>query len=247
MKKVYGLSKGKKGSHIGFLLSFTVFIGFLIFLYTILSPSLETNEEEQFAVENLKIGLIEKASVNFTSVTIKIDANYDPEENCILIAHPDGTDGTDCVVENITGELLKYEHLPEVVRLKWKDPGRERLFKIHYAEGELKNKNHSQNPCASPTPNDQYFIEMIKTNKYVFVDKISQIIEEYESNYSDLKQELEVPNNNEFGFSFKFSNDSIIKTQEKNVSTDVYVKEIPIAYLEINGTINTGFINIKVW
>ena len=53
------MQKKKGGTHVGFILSFVIFVTFLIFLYSMLIEPTKTNQDKQYLLENLRINLIE--------------------------------------------------------------------------------------------------------------------------------------------------------------------------------------------
>ncbi|MBA7696918.1 hypothetical protein ES703_105572 [subsurface metagenome] len=93
----------------------------------------------------------------------------------------------------------------------------------------------------------EYIVGLIRTDEYIFETKIIDLRDEYETSYENLKNELNIPIGSEFGFSFTYSNKTIIGTSEKNVSTSVYAEEIPIQYIDREASTSSGFINIRVW
>lgn len=62
----------KKGSHVGMMLSFVIFITFIVFLYSILQPLLTMRQNKEFALESLKIELVNEigAGTNYTRTSI---------------------------------------------------------------------------------------------------------------------------------------------------------------------------------
>ena len=44
----------KKGSHVGLVLSFVIFVVFLIFMYPLVGPALETKGDKQYLLEPLE-------------------------------------------------------------------------------------------------------------------------------------------------------------------------------------------------
>ena len=73
------------------------------------------------------------------------------------------------------------------------------------------------------------------------------MINEYETNYSELKSELKIPLGSEFGFSLIYNNGTRIGTEEKELSISIYAREIPVQYVDREANINSGFLNIQVW
>ena len=93
----------------------------------------------------------------------------------------------------------------------------------------------------------QYTIGLVRTDQYIFETKVNNLINEYETDYDNLKDDLNIPPGSEFGFSLIYSNQTRIGTEEKEISTNIYSQEIPVQYVDGQANINSGFINILVW
>ena len=68
--------KSKKGSHIGFVISFIVFITFAIFTYLVVQPAFKANESKKDFLSVLNNEISSEALSNLTSSSIKIDETY---------------------------------------------------------------------------------------------------------------------------------------------------------------------------
>jgi hypothetical protein len=54
--------------------------------------------------------------------------------------------------------------------------------------------------------------------------------------------------NNDFSLSFVDSEKNVInETEQRDITTNIYSREIPVQYFDELANINSGFINIKVW
>ena len=49
----------KKGSHVGVVVSFVIFVTFLVFLYTIVQPATVREKDRQYLLDYLTLNLIE--------------------------------------------------------------------------------------------------------------------------------------------------------------------------------------------
>ena len=234
--------KSKKGSHIEVVLSFIIFIGFLIFLYPILiEPAINIKKDNQYLLDNLEIKLIENISSDLTILSINIDNNS--SQNCIRLNNliSDSEINSRIVVKNNPEETqtsYALENDLEIVRNSVEDV----FFKIYYSEEFKELDNTGENPC-NP---ENYTVGLVRTNEYVFETKIISLIEEYESNYEKLKERLELPSKNEFDFSFVYNNKTTIGII-KEISTNVYAEEIPVQYVNKDGNILLGNIIIRIW
>ena len=94
-------------------------------------------------------------------------------------------------------------------------------------------------------------IGFINNETYAFETKINELINEYgefgSENYEVLKEELKVPSRNDFGFSFIDNEETETIVGDKEVTTSVYARKIPIYYVDDNANVLLGFINIRVW
>ncbi len=58
----------KRGSHVGMMISFVIFITFLVFLYSILQPVIKTRQDKELVLDSLKTELLNMLNET-TSVT----------------------------------------------------------------------------------------------------------------------------------------------------------------------------------
>lgn len=239
----------KRGSHVGMILSLVIFVTFLIFLYTTLEPIIKVQKDKQALLDYLKVELTERFSSNLTTASIGI--NKTAPQTCIIL--DDFVKDTEMslkliVKDDLTGQILKanvsqtgndlfiIKQETDVFFKVYDSPKFEELEKVMEIQG-----------CKLLENEKDYTIGLIRTNKYLFESNIINLIDEYNSRYIDLKEELKIPLGSGFGFSFIYSNGTIIKTEEKNVSTNVYAQETPIRYVDDQANINSGFISIKTW
>lgn len=230
--------KTKRGSHVGTVLSFVIFVTFLVFLYSVIEPAIKTQGDKQFLLDYLETKLTEKCSANLIRVTITNSSNptgYD----CLKV---DNTElevlGLDSIVKDENNNFINSNSLNGFLKIAWTG---ETFFKVYYSEESFKDFPTSNNNCADS------IIESVRTKEYIFETKVIKLKEEYESDYENLKDELKIPDGSEFSFSFTYSNGTIIGIGEKEVSTSVYAKKIPIQYIDEEANVLLGFITIKVW
>ena len=65
--------KNKKGSHVGIIFSFIIFVSFLIFLILMIEPSINTQKSKQHIIELLKNELIKNVSSELVAYSIDIE------------------------------------------------------------------------------------------------------------------------------------------------------------------------------
>ena len=240
----------KRGSHVGVVLSFVIFVTFIIFLYSITEPAMRMQRDKESLLDYLKIELIKRFSANLTSVAVM--TNKTVKESCVELV-------------NLTEEVEVDSHLIikdekgdiSLAKISGNDLFIDRViyeselvfFKIYNSEEFEALDEGAMEGCKELKRDEKgYIIGLVRTDEYIFEKKIIDLINEYETNYDNLKtNELKIPSGSEFGFSLIYSNETRIGTEEKNISTNIYAREIPIQYVDEEANINSGFINIKVW
>ena len=75
------LPENCKGSHVGMILSFVIFVGFLFFVFTILQPKLNFSGNKQDFLDYLELELIKNVSANFSIANININEASNPNFN----------------------------------------------------------------------------------------------------------------------------------------------------------------------
>jgi len=240
----------KRGSHVGMVLSFVIFVTFLIFLYSILEPATKTQKDKQALLDYLKIELIERFSADLTSATVSTRGGQENKYKCLEINYSildiEDPQNISLVIYNETRGPVSFKFEGDYLIIDKFGDGQQ-FFKIYYSEEPL-NNSAGASVCEGIIKSDEWAtVGLIRTDEYIFETKIIDLINEYETSYGNLKNELNIPIGSEFGFSFTYTNKTVIGTSEKNVSTSVYAEEIPIQYIDREASVNSGFINIRVW
>ena len=234
----------KRGSHVGVVLSFIIFISFLLFLYPLLiKPVVEANKENQYLLDGLKTKLTEEVSAELTISSVEVDTSTN--KNCIELRNfISATEiNSNIIVKNQDGKVQQGSVSGNSLRIN-RENDNDVFFKVSYSE-EFKEVNDQISNCKTIQENN-YEIGLVRTEKYVFETKIINLTKEYEINYESLKTILGLPSGNEFDFSFIYNNKTSIGIK-KEVSTSIYAKEIPVQYVNKKGDILLGNINIRIW
>lgn len=241
--------KDKRSSHVGMIISFVVFVTFIVFLYSIVRPAINTGQDKKTIADYLVVKIIENVSANFTSTSVEIDSNKNPNKDCVQLQ------GflvlSEIPLQTIVQNELRVSQNAFTNSLG--DLGIERtdsnnLFFRVYSSPEFQSLEDEGSPdsCGS-VQDDDYSIGIIKTEKFPFKNNLDYLIEHYDADYEKIKDNLKIPPGTEFGFGFVQSNGAKIEVGDIPSSIDVYAAEIPIQYIDSNVNIQSGFINIKVW
>ena len=247
------LKKSRKGTHVGVVLSFVIFVTFLVFLYSIIQPAIKTRANEQNLLNFLEDNLVSQVSADMTTVSIGVNKVF--THSCIelndVINETEIT--TNFIVINDSGYV--FDSLISIDAGNnydlFIDRPRDELdnfFKIRVSEEFGGMSTGTMGSCKQMDKDaNGYTVGSIRTDKYIFESKIKELMESYGGDYGGTKKALNVSAQNEFGFGFTYSNGTTIKTPEVDVSTVIYADEVPIQYIDEDANIESGRLNIKLW
>ena len=239
--------KSKKASHIGFVLSFVIFMTSVLFLYTLLVPSLKTDIDKKAAVENLKTELIEEISSDLTSLTVTV-VDEDLTETCLQFVNLEGDTGSGKIlIQNEEGQTLEPFISSGNVYVD-RDDANFDFFKISVSEEFAQANTGTLEGCAELSKGASgYEIGLLKTEKNIFQSQVEQVLVEYGTDYETLKTGLKVPRINEFGLGFVYESGTIVETVNPVVRISVYSQRTPVRYIDEEGNKKSGDLEIRVW
>jgi hypothetical protein len=222
----------KKGSHVGVIASFALFVFFLITLYFIMQPMLKTPKDKQLMLDDLKRNLINEFSANLTTMII-----YSPVAgSCLEISNVNAGVGNNsyAIVKNNISNLIASKIDQDKLTIAINS---ENFLWVYYSEVPFQNPSTNDAGCINPE------IKSIRTNKEVFQKKIEEGI----GNFEGLKNKTKLPVGNQFAVSFQYNNGTIISAGEKEVAKDVYAGEFAVQYIDDKANNLAGKMIIQVW
>jgi len=227
--------RNKKGSHVGMILSFLVFVTFLAFLYSVIEPATRSQEDKLDLMEFLKVELIEEFTADLSTVIFDVPASG----LCVQFNTESGLGGKKVVAKDKDDNIYDSHFDDDHTYVDYSGG----ILKLYYSD-EF-NASEDIGNCGEIFG---YEISLFKTTEEVFESKILSFSEYLEDNYETFKQEKGMGVGNEFGFVFNDGDKNFVTgTDDRDVSTDVYVQEFPIQYMDSEANIKPGFLNIKVW
>lgn len=241
--------KSKKGSHVGMILSFAIFITFIVFLYAILNPAINTGEDKKTTLDYVERQILGNVSANFTSVSITINEADNPSQDCVEFETLLILAGLNwrLIIKNETGgiqsSLLQEERYNLLIDRVDND---NRFFKIYSSEEFPLLETGEFSPCKA-IQDDEYTINVLKNSREIYESEIYRLAAEYETDYEGVKARLDIPPESEFEFIFLQSNGSVITALQENKPSNVYAGEIPVEYVDSSANIESGFINVRIW
>lgn len=231
-------------------MSFAIFITFIVFLYTVIKPAVNSGANEKSTLDYLKTKIIENVSSNFTSAGVQINSSVNLPHNCVTLQNflvfLDILPPYQIIIKNETENIQPaYVIAEDSGDLEINRINRNNLFFKAYSSSEFNGLPINTSLSCSDT--DEYSVSSVTTDSYVFEEDVYSFINYYNTNYDQLKTDLKVPAANEFGLDFTQANGTKISVGSSSSSGSVYAEEIPIQYIDDNANILSGFINIRVW
>jgi len=254
------INKNKKGSHVGVVVSFVIFVTFLVFLYVILHPVTAREREKQYILDYLILNILGESEGNLTTMIINVEYPVHHNKDCLNLNQ----------ILLSEGEPLEEGKIPFEMwgHLSFTSNGTQYSYYI-------KNKNNLYvgvpplfqgiltvvySEDITPDPADDlsncdphaYPLGYIRTFSEIFETKIHELEEEYYDNYEGLKAFLGLPEDTNFNFYVYDSerNEPPIiecKIQEPPTTISVFVEETPIQYTDESGNKMFGFLIVEVW
>ena len=127
-----------------------------------------------------------------------------------------------------------------LLEIRWTD--NKGFFKVYFSEDKFD----------MATTNDDLTcldgeIKSIK-NMTEFLEKdILALISEYVSDYDTLKTDFGIPNREDFGIQFEYSNGTVIGSAPLDVKVNIYAEKYQIPYLDKEGNKEAGYFIIYIW
>lgn len=237
----------KKGSHVGVMISFALFVTFLLFLYAVVQPILSSHRDKESLSTNLQLAILNKISYDMTAASIFLDNSMG--SGCVKLngAISELGIGRNIAAEDNVGTMLgAYISSAGSSDIIVQGASTSSDFIKIYYSSVLNAAEIRSLTCTELNEGTDYTIGLIKTQKYPFEAKIIDLMGEY-SNYDILRSELNFPEGTEFGFGIVLANGTTLQTVKEEPSTNVYIQETPMQYVDLNGNIALGYLKTKVW
>ncbi len=233
----------KKASHVGMILSFVIFVTFLIYIFSVLEPTIKTGPPKTDSLGILKNRVLTDVTSELVTITYKLNLSEDSkDETCLEIPLKDDYSDLNISVVNMDDNVINsYKQEGSVV---FENP-EEDFIKIKHVNFDI-NSSYSCSDSFN-LESKEYAIQSIKIREYVFVSEILDFLKEYDSNYTNLKNSLGVATGDEFAIDFKYENGTILSSREKFPDKNIFVKDVSVQYVDMKTKLNLGELKIKIW
>lgn len=235
------IKKNKKGSHVGIVLSFTLFITFLIFAYIIIGPPTTLRTEKKYVIESIKSVISEKLPEDIIVARVYDDNS---SSKCVNFSFDDSFDELTAIVKNSLGEEVGSEISGNNILIE----GAEGFVKVYLGNNSFENETSWANidPCNSVTADN------ILKEKRITERGIINLIDLTNNSYDEAKKYLEV-RGSEFSIQFVYDDSTVLGDERiivngfEQIKTDVYARTYKINYIDLHGEEKIGELIIKVW
>jgi len=229
----------KKGSHVGIVLSFVIFVTFVMFFYLMIKPAL-TTESKRAVLDTLKEKIIEMVSAELTTTSIFVETQQQTCADLYNFFDITGM-GEGIIILDENGNTITAKKDSQDLYMEREDSS-DTFFKVYGSDEFSAIEEGLTSPCLT-----EYNLGLIKTTNETFETKILEIIGRHESYYQDLKQDLNVPAGSEFGLNFTYAGGESVSTVDPSVRTSIFAEEFPVKYVTDGAKIEIGVLRIKVW
>jgi hypothetical protein len=250
------LIKNKKGSHVGMILSFVIFITFVVFVFVVLKPIINVGEGRQTTLDDTEFKIMENISSNLTSASVSFGGIVNPAQSCVtlqnIIAVLNLAPPYLVIVKNESSDTQPaYLYDPTIANIEINRGNKDNIFFRIYQSTKFKglatNKSLSCFMVKNTEISSQYQIGSVFTGAYAFENAVRDLVKQYEDNYTAVKQNLKIAPASEFSFYVILSNGSIIQTNQSIKAKNIYAQETPIQYIDSDANIKSGYIITKIW
>lgn len=239
----------KKGSHVGMILSFVLFVTLTFFLISMLAPKYKESDAKRALLSIIEDEIEKRTVINLTSQTVGLKGDID--KDCVSLQAFQSVLGEyedSFIVRNGSEEIVTATGHGNHVDVQ----DDSKFLKFYFSE-IFDDVDNSAIPGCDKFEKDSteknYTLHLQRFEKYYFIDYLEDMIEKINNTieYKKLKEEFNLPEGTEFGFGLKYNNGTIVLANEKEVGTNSFVLESPITYIDKNATLYSGYIRVKVW
>ena len=211
-------------------------------MYLILNLKVDFGQQKANSLDYVKVEVIEKVSGNLTTVSVALN---NPESSCIqLNEFLTLTEISNrIVVISDSGEILNTGISGQNLQVQISG---NTFFRIYESE-EFAPQTGILNSCQLLSEGQGYTLGLVRDSKEIFESKVVSLLNNYTTDYDNLKKDMKISESDEFGFIFIDKDGNQIRTPEKNLSGNVYVGGTPVQYVKTNGAIESGFLNTIIW
>ncbi|MEK6924631.1 MAG: hypothetical protein AABW71_00150 [Nanoarchaeota archaeon] len=236
----------KKGlSHIEFVVSFTIFIGFLVFAFVFFNP-LQSQRTLKSTMDYAWIEVSREGRENIESYSVSIDTGYASAVNFEIAGIPLDYNAT---AEDENGNPIDVHR--DSNGIVYLDRGTSNFIKILYSPA-LENSpfvslGASLGTITPTTTTGNFYISSSEIKDIYFERLFLELNQSYYSDYAALKEDLNLPNRIDFGFIITFDNHQIRAMNDVPEGIEVLSKNDRVEIIKQNGDHGFAEVTVLVW
>jgi len=245
-------SSERSQSHVEMIVSFVLFVGFVVFLLLMFNPQ-KYSAISYGSIDAVQAILMKNLSVEYNSTSVILNNNIFitspgmPGQilspgNCFKIEPVNGMNGT-LAVNDMGGAVTYSKNEYTGIVIKSSDSQR---FYVIYSSGFF---SESIGVCPNPVQlkkSQNYSLGILTTKSAVLYENIEILNRSYYLDYEGLKNNLGIKND----FSFIVRNETSIlfdTSLEQPQNINIISREIPLLSINKTGNTKNLFINLGVW
>ncbi|HTZ41844.1 MAG TPA: hypothetical protein VMC07_01390 [Candidatus Omnitrophota bacterium] len=250
--------KNKRGSHIDVILSFVIFVSFLILLYSLIQASVMGEQSKNSALDYLGNQIIQNlSSKNLTMISIYLSPQN--SRPCLALTGfmaNAGISSMRLVLKNSTGTTFPSYKSGNDLYIDMSQFQNSRLFYAYYSpdfnlisDNTLGTCNPALlvNPPNNPPNIYSISYEEPYTSSYVWGGDIISLINLTNNNYDSVKNGFNVAKTDNFRFDFIYQNNTKIGMANNLPSSgSIYSKTLPVVYIS-GKNLEAGQLIVSVW
>jgi hypothetical protein len=232
--------KNKKGSQVGIVMSFTIFIISLIFIFTLISPPVSVDKSKLYSMEVLERNVRNNISENIG--LILLSQGSEDLEDCLSFSTSelDFNYNYFIVKDYLSQEVASGGSVSGTIYFD--KTGNNNLFNVYFSNHEFNRELETSN-----TGCDSAKVYSVLEKEIIIQENIEKLILNYQTNYSETKEYIGISNADEFNVFFIYENGTKIGTEKDKLNTNIFAKTIQLQYLDNKANEKVGELILKIW
>ena len=245
----------KRGSHIDVILSFVIFISFVVFLYAMMQPNLTSRDSKIAFLNYMGNELAENLTGrNWTMIKTFIEPNS-PKPCLSLLSFTTTAkiNALNVIIKNATGTNFPAYKSGGDLYIDMSPDENTELLNVYYSPGFALVADNLLGPCTPSLDSDlpnRYTLDREEsyTSDYIWSEDIGKLIDAYDGDYNSVKDWFNLSAMNNFRFDFTYQNGTIIGTEDNiPASVNVYSEILPVVYISEGNNLEAGTLTVRVW
>ena len=230
----------KAVSTIEIIVSFTIFMAFLLFIFTYLNP---IRENKNSLLDSLEIGIKTQAMVDLTELPVAVNKT-NITGDCLYI--PVSQNWT----SNISVKSLEDKNINYTISSGnlYLNNIHDKLYRLIKSEEITIKNNQGTSPCQKVDPS-QYTFSVERTERIYSYSKLISLNSSYQNadGYTGLKQKIDFPITSDFSIVIESKELNLSMTRKVPGNVQIRVRQYPIEILTSNADKIKAVMTLSVW